>query len=92
MNKRILWKALNGQEFIIDTNELGLNSMEEVYEYVAELRKKHNTGEPDVMMAAGDVPKDSSAIDSSELPENVRNEMNRSMKEALAKPDPKKLN
>lgn len=92
MNKRILWKALDGREFIIDTNELGLKSMEEVYDYVAELREKYNTGKPDVMLAAGDVPKDASTVESEQLPEHLRSELDKSFKEALAKPDPKKMN
>ena len=91
MNKRILWKALDGREVIIDTNELGLKNMEEVYAYIAELRKKYNIGEPNVMTIVGQV-EDPHAIKVEQLPDHLQEQVKKSAQEAWEKPDPKKMN
>ncbi len=91
MNKRILWKALDGREVIIDTEELGLKNMEEVYAYVAELRKKYNTGEPNVVTVVGNV-EDPNAIKVEQLPDHLQHEVHKAFQESITKPDPKKMN
>jgi len=71
VNKRILYKAINGQEFMIDTNELGLNSMEEVLDYITKLRKEHNLESPALMIASGNTATDFNS-DMGELPESLK--------------------
>lgn len=91
MKKKILWKALNGREFIIDTELLGLKTMEDVYKVIDGLRKEHNTGEPTFMTAVGDIPK-KDTIDINSLPADLQEKAKEAMKEAWEQPDPKKMN
>ena len=92
MNKRILWKALDGREFIIDCEKLNLKDMEQVYAHIAELRELHNTGEPTFMSAAGDVPNDGSTVDINSLSPDIQEKVKETIAEASQKPDPKKMN
>lgn len=86
----VLWKAIDGREFIIEADTL-----EEVYEAIAELRKQYNIATPDCMTAAGDVdqfPDSHTAIRAEELSEDIQEALKEQFEESLAKPDPKKLN
>lgn len=91
--ERILWKAVDGREFIIEPNKLGLKSMNEVYAHIADLRKKHGYNEPTFMHAAAAPNIDvGDAIDVDELPGELREEVKKVIVEGMNKPDPKKLN
>lgn len=84
---RILWKAINGREFIIEAK-----NMEEAKKEIEKLRKEHNIDNVSTMVAYGDVPKEQCDIDSEELPKEERELLHKAAATNLAKPDPVKLN
>jgi len=93
MPARILWKAYDGREFIIEPHKLKLNSMEEVYVHINELRKKHGYEDPTFMHVVAPPELDvGKTTDTSELPDKLRAEVENVIKEGLGRPDPKKQN
>lgn len=101
---KVLWKAVDGREFVIDTNALGITTVEALYAHIAELRKQHGYEQPDLsknnMISHAyvndselekELMKHKGTVDARELPEDLRNDMEKNSLEALSKPDPKKL-
>jgi hypothetical protein len=101
---KVLWKAIDGREFIIDTNKLKINSIEELNNHIAELRKEHGYEQPDlnknnmVSHAFAMTPeveqklkKHKGVIDIKDLPEDLKKDLEKELIEAFNKPDPKKL-
>ena len=102
----VLWKSIDGREFYIDTNKLKIETVEELQGHISSLRKKHGYEEPkfgngnDIMTHAQvfdpslvkKFEKYGGTVKSEDLPENLKNEIEKLTLEALAKPDPKKVN
>lgn len=89
--RRVLWKAADGREFIIDTKEEGLKTIEEIHEHIAKLREKHGAQQPDFMSVVAQPGYDTGAgVDFNDLPDNVKEQVAQAM--ADVKPDPKKMN
>lgn len=90
---KILWKAVDGREFVIDTIKEGLNTQEEIMEHIAKLRKKHGYDDPTLMHAVTKPGLNwENTIDANELPDDLRKQIEESAREALERPDPKKMN
>jgi hypothetical protein len=93
MPENVLWKASDGREFRIEVKKLGLKSMEEVYDHIAELRKKHGYETPTFVHAVAKPGIDlGPSTDVSELPDHLREEVEKTIKEGWEQPDPKKMN
>ena len=93
--KRIMWKAVDGREFIIDTEVEKLNTQEELVKHIAGLRKKYGYEEPTFMSLSGPRAHEldgAGTLDINELPEHLRQKVNEVIKEGLERPDPKKVN
>lgn len=90
--RRVMWKAVDGREFLIDTEELKLNTQEELLQHIAELRKKHGYEEPTFMHLSGPQAHKLDSIDTSELPDDLREKVSSVIKEGLERPDPKTMN
>ena len=101
---KVLWKAIDGREFIIDTNALGISTVEALYVHIAELRKTHGYEEPDLLKnnmishahinnpeLEEEFMKHKGTVDVKELPDDLQADMKKLSAKALSKPDPKKL-
>ena len=102
---KVLWKAIDGKEFVIDTKKLGIETVEQLQSHITVLRKQHGYEQPDfggkndIMTHAitfnskvqKKFEKYSGTIESENLPENLRDSVVERAIEALKKPDPKKL-
>jgi hypothetical protein len=67
--------------------------MESVYAHIADLRKKHGYEDPTfVHVVAPPELNVGKTTDTSELPDNIRSEVENVIKEGLQRPDPKKQN
>jgi len=95
---RVLWRAHDGREFIIDTKKEGLKTNEDIMKHIAKLRKEHGYGLPTFMSVMGTNPvgkataEDVSHVDVNDLDEEMRDKVKQAFKEYIVKPDPKKLN
>lgn len=102
---RVLWKAIDGREFIIDTRKLGIDTVEQLQEHIAKLREENGYEQPDLlknhtvshfqpMNASAEriIRKHKAVIDTADLPDDLRKEMEETYQEALNRPDPKTLN
>lgn len=90
--RRVMWKASDGREFIIDTEKLNLHTQEQLLEHIAGLRKEHGYEEPTFMHLSGPQAHKLKSIDTSELPDDIRDKVNDVIKEGLNRPDPKTMN
>ena len=90
--RRIMWKASDGREFIIDTLELGIHNQEQLMNYIAELRKQHGYEEPTFMHASGPEAHKLDSTHTDELPDDLRDQVLDVIKEGLNKTDPKTMN
>ena len=102
----VLFKAIDGREFLIDTNKLKIGTVDELQKYISEIRKKHGYEEPkfgngnDIIAHAQvfdpalvrKFEKYGGALKSDDMPENLKDELEKRTLEALGKPDPKKAN
>ena len=43
---KVLWKSIDGREFIIDTNKLKIETVEQLQEHISDLRKQYGYEEP----------------------------------------------
>ena len=89
--RRVLWKAENGREFVINTKKEGLTTMEALHEHIDGLRKKHGCKTPDfIHVASKPGYDDGSNVHFDDLPEHLKE----GVAEAISnvKPDPKTLN
>lgn len=91
-NKRIMWKASDGREFMVDTSKC--DTMEDVQAEIARMRQELGYEEPTFMSVTaapgvdvGDYPHEDD-IEDPELREKVK----RTIREGMSRPDPKKMN
>ena len=84
---KVQWIAYNGQRFTIIAD-----TMEEVQEEIAALRKQHNLDEPTVMVAEGDMAHKLSATKIEDLPEHLQTALKEAAEQTKSTPDPKKMN
>ena len=90
---RVLWKAVDGREFVIDTDKEGLKTQEDLMNHIAKLRREHGYEDPTFVQAITQPGVEfENAIDSRDLPEDLRKQVEEAALEALEKPDPKKMN
>lgn len=84
---RILWKAINGREFIVEAD-----NMQQAKEKIEQLRKEHSIDQIDTMVAYGDV--DSKGCDAigEEFSDDIQEKLHKAAADTLSKPDPKKQN
>ena len=90
--RKVMWKASDGREFMIDTVELNINNREELMTHIDKLRKENGYSEPTFMHVSGPEAHVLDAIHTDELPEEVRSKVLDVIKEGLEKPDPKTMN
>jgi hypothetical protein len=90
--KRVMWKAVDGREFIIDTEVEKLNTQEDLINHIAGLRKKHGYEEPTFMSLSGPRAHELDSLHTDDLPEHLRQKVVDTIKEGLDRPDPKKAN
>lgn len=103
---KVLWKSIDGREFIIDTNKLKIETVEQLQEHISDLRKQYGYEEPK-FGAGNDIITHAQVFDQSlikkfekyggtmkteELPEDLKKEVEKRTIEALCKPDPKNMN
>lgn len=98
MPKKVLWKAADGKEFVIDTEELQLGTMQELYDHIDMLRQKYGYDKPTfshVEAGPGHTLAELGveAVNVSALPEELRCDVLDTIKEHKNREyDPKKLN
>lgn len=99
MPKKVLWKAVDGKEFVIDTEELKLGTMQELHDHIDMLRQEYGYDKPTFLHAEAVGPGRTladygvEAVDVSALPEYLRDGVLDTIKEHKNKKyDPKNLN
>ena len=89
--RHVLWKAIDGREFIIDTLALGIKNQEQLLAHVDKLRQEIGCEKPDFVHVAGDIGA-FEGVNTDDLPENERKLVVEAIANSIQKPDPKKQN
>ena len=95
---RILWKASDGKEFIIDTVKEGLNSQEDVLNHIDKLRKENGYDQPTFMSVEGASDEGQAMVTQmnpvhvDELDPELKEKVNEVIAEGINRLDPRKLN
>lgn len=96
--KKIAWKASDGRMFHIDTDKEGIVNQEQLYAHIAKLRKDNGYDEPTFVSLYGQTPEGERFAKSmcnttlDDVEPEYREEVERLVKEALNRTDPKSLN
>ncbi len=89
--RRVMWKSLDGREFLIDTHKLGIKNQEQLLAHIDKLRQEIGCAKPDFVHVMGDIAA-FKGINTNDLPENERKMVMEAFTTSLQKPDPKKQN
>ena len=102
----VLWKAIDGREFYIDTNKLKIDTVEQLQKHISDLRKQHGYEEPKFGNGNNIIThaqvfnstlikkfeKYGGTIKTEDLSDGLKENIEKAITEVLQKPDPKKVN